>query len=62
MFATGKTGFSLGGQLVMQCQLGLLGTFEIIGIPFHVMQNLTKAGKVRTSAIQVYVLQFWSFV
>lgn len=34
----------------MQCQLGVLGTFEIIGVPFHDMQNLTKAKK-KTSVI-----------
>lgn len=53
---------SLGGQLVMQYQLDVLGTFEIIGVPFHVMQDLTKAGKIRTSVILVYILQFWRFV
>lgn len=32
-----------GGQLVMQCQLDVWGMFEIIGVPFHVMQSLTKS-------------------
>lgn len=42
MFATGKTGFSLGGKLAIQFQLDVVGIFEIIG---------DKPSEIRTSAV-----------